>query len=114
MEPSIPGIVGAELLGAAGLAAYLLAGYRRAFPLAPAWAFVLAAALAGQAGSFLMLLMQGHPWVVQHIAYHIVIGIVAASGEPLVNRAHLSAERANGNDAARINGGEVGRHGTGV
>lgn len=107
MDTTIPGVVGAELLAAAGLAAYLIAGFRRAFPQAPTWAFVLAAATAGQAASFLTMLMQGHIPTTQHLAYHVVLGILAASGEPLVNRAHLGAERSNGHDAARHNGDVV-------
>lgn len=103
------GIVAAELSGASGIAAYLIAGFRRAFPVAPSWAFVLASGVAGQAASFLLMFMQGHPLVPQHIAYHIVLGLMASGGEQAINRAHVSAETAKNGD------GLLGkRHGTNV
>jgi hypothetical protein len=42
-----PGIGTTELLSAAGLAVYLIGGFRRAWPAAPGWAFVAAAGLSG-------------------------------------------------------------------
>lgn len=87
-----PGIGTTELLSAAGLAVYLIGGFRRAWPTAPAWAFVLAAGIAGQLASLLTLALLGHPWTVQHVAGHIIIGILAASGEPLVKRSNQFAE----------------------
>lgn len=54
---------------------------------------------SGQAASFLLLLMQGHLLVPQHIAYHIVLGLLASGGERAVNRAHIGADAIKRNGA---------------
>lgn len=91
---------GAELLGAVGLTVVLVAGFRRGWPVAPTWLFVLVSAGAGQLASFLMLAMQGHEPTLQHAAYHIVLGILASGSDKVVNVAHVQAEvRKNGEGA---------------
>lgn len=87
----LPGVA-TDLSAAAGLATYLIAGFRRAVPDAPTWAFVVAAAIAGQVASFLILLLRAEPWDLPTIAGHVIIGIVAAAGEPLVKRSNVKAE----------------------
>lgn len=101
-------VAGAELLGTIGLTLMLVAGFRRALPFAPMWAFVLASGAAGQLASLLLMAMQGHDPSWQHLAYHVVLGITASGSDKVVNLAHVGAE------VAKNGAGELGRHGTGV
>jgi hypothetical protein len=91
MDDALP-VAGTELLGAVALTVFMVAAFRRGWPIAPMWLFVLISGGAGQLASFLMLAMQGHDLTWQHIAYHVVLGIIASGSDKVVNLAHVGAE----------------------
>ncbi len=99
----------AEVLASATLAGYLWAGYRYAFPLSPSWANAISVLICGIFSSFLVLEMEDHNLTRQHIASHIVIGILAAATIAGLRQVHsINAER------AAVAREEKGRNGNGT
>lgn len=79
MNDVFAGAQASEVFAAATLTGYAVVGMHYAWPKARAWVLLVAAVLAGQVASLLIMLMQNELLTVQHAAGHVIVGILATA-----------------------------------